>query len=70
MSERIPQDFIDDLIERADVVRLLENELKLKKQEKNTKPVVHFTMRKHLHLQSAQKKDFITALGVAPTELH
>ena len=70
MSERIPQDFIDDLIERADVSEVIGKRVEIKKAGKEYKACCPFHNEKTPSLQSAQKKDFITALGVAPTELH
>ena len=50
MPELIPQDFIDDLVQRIDVVEVIAVALRSKKQEKNTKDCALFTLKKHLHL--------------------
>lgn len=65
MAGLIPQSFIDDLLDRADIVEVIDRRVRLKKVAATTWPVVRFTKKKRLRLASIKKNSSITASAVA-----
>lgn len=50
MSGLIPQPFIDDLLQRTDLVELIDSYVPLKKEELVMLPAAHFIMKNRLPL--------------------
>lgn len=73
MSGLIPQPFIDDLLNRTDLVELIDGYVPLKKEATVILRVALSIMRKHHHSMSLQKNNFIivlvAALQVTPSVL-
>ncbi len=50
MSGLIPQSFIDEILQRTDLVELVDSYVPLKKEERATLRAALFTMKNHLLL--------------------
>lgn len=48
MAGLIPQSFIDDLLNRTDIVDVVSSRLQMKKPARTTRPAARFTKRKPL----------------------
>jgi len=68
MSDRIPQDFIDDLVQRVDIGEIIGNRIDIKKAGKEYKANCPFHGKKHRLLPSVQRKAFIIVLVVVLME--
>ena len=56
MAGRIPRDFIDDLIARADIVEVVNSRVQLKKLGETTKPVAPFIMKNAVIFRKSGKQ--------------
>ena len=65
MAGRIPQNFIDEVLRRTDIVDLISGQVRLKKTGKNYSACCPFHNENHLLLVLTAKNSFITALVVA-----
>ena len=65
MAGLIPQTFIDDLLDRVDIVDVVNSRVPLKKRAKVIKPVALFTRKKAPPLLLPKINNFTTALAVA-----
>jgi len=61
---RYPQTFIEDCGDKADIVRIIQDYVPLKKKGKTGWRVVRFTKRKRLPSRSFPRRRFFTALAV------
>ena len=66
MAGLIPKSFIHDLLERADIVEVVDSRVPLKKAGKNHRHVVLSITKNRHPSPSAKTSSFITALGAAP----
>ena len=64
MAGLIPQSFIDDLLDRADIVEVIDRRVRLKKVDAITWRAVHSMKKNHLRSASARKNSSTTALVV------
>lgn len=64
MAGRIPKNFIDELLARADVAEVVGRRITLKKQAENTRLVVLFITKKRRLFKLTSKKVFIIVLVV------
>ena len=60
----IPQHFIDELLDRVDIVEVIDKRINLKKTGKIFQLVAHFMMKKHLPLVLIQINSFFIILDV------
>lgn len=71
MAGLIPQSFIDDLLNRTDIVDVVSSRLQMKKPARITLPAARFTKKKPLPSASAPTNSSITAsvaaLAVTPS---
>ena len=66
MTEHIPRDFIDQLLNRVDIVDYIDSRVTLRKKTgSNFLLAVLFIMKKVLLFLSAKQSSFIIVLGVA-----
>ena len=70
MAGLIPQNFIDDLLDRVDIVDVVSSRVQLKKPAKTTKPAARSTKKKAPHLPLPKTSNSTTALAVAPAATH
>jgi len=63
MAGRIPQDFIEDLISRADIVDLIDSRVKLKKAGRNHQACCPFHNEKTPSFSVSQEKQFYYCFG-------
>ena len=66
MAGRIPQTFIDELLNRVDIVDVIDSRVALKKRGKEYMPAAHSITKKHPLSLSAKVNSFIIASVVAP----
>ena len=65
MAGRIPQTFIDDLLDRIDIVDVVNGRVPQKKPARTTKPAAPFTKKKAPRLPLLKTNSSTTALAVA-----
>ena len=65
MAKNIPKDFINSLLEKANIVDVIGNYIKLEKKETTIGLDAHSTVKKHHLLVLVKINNFITVLGVA-----
>ncbi|MFC4700422.1 DNA primase [Glaciecola siphonariae] len=63
MAGRIPQDFIEDLVSRADIVDVIDNRVKLKKAGRNHQACCPFHNEKTPSFSVSQEKQFYYCFG-------
>ncbi|WP_371194137.1 DNA primase [Glaciecola sp. SC05] len=63
MAGRIPQDFIEDLVSRADIVDIIDNRVKLKKAGRNHQACCPFHNEKTPSFSVSQEKQFYYCFG-------
>ena len=66
----IPQTFIDDLLDRVDIVDVINARVPLKKQATAIRPAVHFMKKKHLPLPWHRTNSSTIVLAVVQGEMH
>ena len=69
MVERIPQAFIDDLIDRSDITEIIGKRIEIKKAGKEYKACCPFHNEKTPSFTISPEKGFITALDAELMEL-
>jgi len=69
LASRIPQAFIDELLDRTDIVDLVDGHVKLKKQAATIQPAALSTKKKPLPLVSLLISSFIIALAAVPAAM-
>lgn len=65
MAGLIPKSFIHDLLERADIVEIVDSRVPLKKPAKIIRPVALFITRRPPHLRLVRTSSFTIVLVVA-----
>jgi DNA primase len=70
MSDLIPQDFIDDLVQRVDIIEVISNRIEIKKSGREYKGLCPFHTEKTPSFTVSQEKGFTIALAVALMVLH
>ena len=70
MPELIPQDFIDDLVQRIDVVEVIGSRIEIKKAGKEYKGLCPFHTEKTPSFTVSPDKGFIIVSVAALMELH
>jgi DNA primase len=57
MSDLIPQDFIDDLVQRVDIIEVISNRIEIKKAGREYKGLCPFHTEKTPSFTVSQEKD-------------
>ena len=65
---RLPQEFIDQVLDRTDIVDVIDRRVKLKKRVRTTQPAAHFIRKKHPLSLLIPKRSSTTALVVVQVE--
>jgi len=63
MSDLIPQDFIDDLVQRIDIIEVISNQIEIKKAGREYKGLCPFHTEKTPSFTVSQEKGFYHCFG-------
>ena len=63
MSDLIPQDFIDDLVQRIDIIEVISNRIEIKKAGREYKGLCPFHTEKTPSFTVSQEKGFYHCFG-------
>ena len=66
---KYPKEYLEEIKTRLKVSSVVSKTIQLKKEEKNLLGYRHLKTKRHLHLQSTMKKDFIIVLALVSMEI-